>query len=56
MSFPPGWRCLSGDLETGRFALLSNAQEETDFPIRSREYTDEFRVLAFQCDTDQRWL
>jgi hypothetical protein len=24
------------------------------FPIRSREYTDEFHVLAFQCDAGER--
>jgi len=35
------------DLETGRFAALPYAQEETDFSDSIQDYTDEFHVLAF---------
>jgi len=46
--------CQDLDLETRRFAALSYAQEETDFSDSIQGYTDEFHVLAFQCDGDQR--
>jgi hypothetical protein len=49
-----GVACQDLDLETGRFAALPYAQEETDFSDSIQEYTDEFPCISLSCDADQR--